>query len=41
MSFEEIFERIQQSRSLMAARRKTFNEASDSVTILENKFEES
>jgi len=40
MSFEDIFERIQQSRSLMAARRKTFNEASDSVTILENKFDQ-
>ena len=40
MSFEDIFERIQQSRSLMAARRRTFNEASDSITILENKFEQ-
>ena len=40
MSFEEIFERIQKSRSLMATRRKTFNEAKDAVDILENRFEE-
>ena len=40
MSFEEIFERINKSRSLMTTRRKTFNEAQDVVGILESKFEE-
>ena len=40
MSFEEIFERIQKSRSMLANRRKTFNEAKDSFSILESKCED-
>ena len=40
MAFEEIFERIRQNRSLIATRRKNLSEASDSVSVLENRINE-
>jgi len=40
LSFDEIFERIRESRSKLATRKKTFAEAQNSSTILESKCDE-
>ena len=40
MSFADIFERIRKNRSMIATRRKNFGDASDSISVLENRINE-